>query len=336
MSPSTGQTSVNVYQTCDAEYLRQLREAAGMDTHVLAKMACLSLGQVRELENGTETGVFYSESIRRQAYKRLLLILGAEPPQAAPVEVPVNVNSEHQAQLQSLDQIAAMSRLPSIEQTPWIAPLIVLGQRVIEHKQAVAAGGLLVLASVLLVLNWPAAGVRSVLTTPVQAASETLSVASESVQPASANLVLSASEPASIASLVAVTPVAVSASAASAPAKPASSAAVAAVAPPVAANRCAFSTDALPHGSPMVASKPGRYVYFVSTANVELCVVDGAKQATILSLKNGENRSVYGVPPWQVSSANLNKVQVFFQGGRVVLPSESAQHMTLIEKTIAP
>jgi len=71
-----------------------------MDTHILAKTACMSLAQVRELEQGTETGVFYSVSIRRQAYKRLLLILGAEPPRAEPIDLPLPARQEHQTQLQ--------------------------------------------------------------------------------------------------------------------------------------------------------------------------------------------------------------------------------------------
>jgi hypothetical protein len=68
---------------------------------------------------------------------------------------------------------------------------------------------------------------------------------------------------------------------------------------------------------------------------MEVCVVDGNKQATLLQLKAGENRSVYGVSPWQVSSANLQKAQIYFQGGRVSLPDASATRMRLVEVAVS-
>jgi hypothetical protein len=98
---------------------------------------------------------------------------------------------------------------------------------------------------------------------------------------------------------------------------------------------CAFSSDAIPQVTPVIAAKEGRYVYFVSTANMDVCVVDGNKQATLLQLKAGENRSVYGVSPWQVSSANLQKAQIYFQGGRVSLPDASATRMQLVEVAVS-
>ena len=70
----------NVYDACDPTYLRQLREAAGMDLTVLARTACLSVAQVRQLETENSDNFFYSEAIKRQAYKRLLMILGQSLP----------------------------------------------------------------------------------------------------------------------------------------------------------------------------------------------------------------------------------------------------------------
>ena len=66
----------SVYDTCDPAYLRQLREDAGMDLIVLARTACLSVAKVRQLESHDSDHLFYSDAIKRQAYKRLLMILG--------------------------------------------------------------------------------------------------------------------------------------------------------------------------------------------------------------------------------------------------------------------
>jgi hypothetical protein len=91
----------------------------------------------------------------------------------------------------------------------------------------------------------------------------------------------------------------------------------------------------MPQVTPVIAAKAGRYVYFVSSADIDVCVVDGNKQVTVVQLKAGENRSVYGVSPWQVSSANLQKAQIYFQGGRVALPDASATRMQLVEVAVS-
>jgi hypothetical protein len=98
---------------------------------------------------------------------------------------------------------------------------------------------------------------------------------------------------------------------------------------------CAYSGEAMPEMTSMFAQKEGRYVYFVSTANIEICVVDGNKQATLLQLKAGENRSVYGVSPWQLSGAGLQKAQIYFQGGRLTLPDAATTRFRLVEVPVA-
>jgi hypothetical protein len=124
------------------------------------------------------------------------------------------------------------------------------------------------------------------------------------------------------------------------PVEPASVAPTPAVAPSLLASQpsstCTYVSDALPQAAPFVAHKEGRYVYVVSGVNTEICIVDGNKQATLLQLKAGENRSIYGVSPWQVSSSNLQKIQIYFQGGRIVLPDENARRVKLVEVPVAP
>jgi hypothetical protein len=128
---------------------------------------------------------------------------------------------------------------------------------------------------------------------------------------------------------------AASASAIAAPASAAASVAALSSAPAAKAGACAYSSDALPQVTSLFAQKEGRYVYFVSTANIEVCVVDGNKQATLLQLKAGENRSVYGVSPWQLSGSGLQKAQIYFQGGRISLPDANTTRLTLVEVPVA-
>lgn len=298
----------SVYDTCDPHYLRTLREAAGMDMFVLARTACLSVAQVRQLESDDSDSLFYSDAIKRQAYKRLLMILGAEPPS---VEIPEELRDAAKvadAHLTTLDQIVAMSEQPAMNHSAFDAVHAGLA-KLREHKQATAALLLLVAAVTLFVLHGP----QSV----VEAASEP---AAASPTPAVSAVAVSV-EPPSVASAPVVAASALVAASPNASSK--------------ATGACAHSNEAMPQLSPFVAQKEGKYVYLVSAANAEVCVVDGNKQATLLQLKAGENRSVYGVSPWQLSSASLQKVQIFFQGGRVSLPDATVSRVQLVEMTVA-
>jgi Helix-turn-helix domain len=57
--------------------LRQLRVQSGMDPSDLATQACMSLSQLYELEEGGHSR-FYSDSLRRQAGRRVARLLGAD------------------------------------------------------------------------------------------------------------------------------------------------------------------------------------------------------------------------------------------------------------------
>jgi len=316
----------SVYDTCDPQYLRALREAAGMDVFVLARTACLSVAQVRQLESDSD-GLFYSDAIKRQAYKRLLMILGAEPPT---VEVPQELRDAAKvadAHLETLDQIVAMSQQPVLNRSSW--DVLNAGfAKLKAHKQAVGALALLVAAVGLFLMQGPqgnsdAAPLASSTSTSV--VPETPPVVTPPLEPI----------PAALASAPVVQPVA-------SPVVQVASAVVVAPTPVVAASvavasntsACAYSNENMPQLSPFVAPKEGRYVYLVATAPVEVCVIDGNKQATTLQIKAGENRSVYGASPWQVSSANLSKVQIYFQGGRVSLP-DAATRVSLLEVPVS-
>lgn len=310
----------SVYDTCDPHYLRTLREAAGMDMFVLARTACLSVAQVRQLESDDSDGLFYSDAIKRQAYKRLLMILGAEPPS---VEIPEELRDAAKvadAHLTTLDQIVAMSELPPMNHSAFDAVHAGLA-KLREHKQATAALLLLVAAVTLFVLHGPQSVVEA--TSELAAASPTpkVSAVAVSVEPPS---VTTASVPVAAVAAASASVAAASALVAASP-----------TAPSKTMGACTHSNEAMPQLSPFVAQKEGKYVYLVSAANAEVCVVDGNKQATLLQLKAGENRSVYGVSPWQVSSTSLQKVQIFFQGGRVSLPDATVSRVQLVEMTVA-
>lgn len=279
----------SVYDTCDPQYLRELREAVGMDLVRLARIACLSVSQVRQLETHGSESSFYSEAIKRQAYRRLLMILGAEPPS---VEVPEALH-DTKADLQTLDQIVAMSHQPAMSRA--ISNALSASAGKLKNKKQVV--GLLLFVAVILFA--------------VQELKNTHDLTALIFPPTSEPDLEQSNSP--VVASTATEPVAVASS----------------VIPATAAS-CASTNESMPQLTPIVAQKEGRYVYLVSNINAEVCVVDGNQQATVLQMKAGENRSVYGVSPWQVSSASLSKIQVFFQGGRVPLP-DMATRVKLLE-----
>ncbi len=323
------------YDRCDPDYLRELREAAGMDWVVLARTACLSVAQVKALESESSGDVFYSDTIKRQAYKRLLMILGAEPPT---VEVPAALRDAHEvaeAHLNTLDQIVAMSHQPPMNYT-LADRLRDAASFVVEQKQLLGPLLLLVSAVVLFVLYGPlhlvqepavtaSVPVKSTAVAVSEPASATAAASSTPTDAVTAAVVSPAALPVASSSLVAA-PVAVATASASS--------AVASALTKSSNATCAYSADALPQLAPFVARKEGGYVYVVSNATTEVCVVDGNKQATLLQLKAGEGRTVTGAAPWQLSGAQLKHVQIYFQGGRVTLP-EDIQRLMLVEQPVA-
>lgn len=306
-----------VYEDCDPAYLRQLREAQGLEVMALARTACLSVAQVRHLE-GEGEGMFYTLSIKRQAYKRLMMILGAEPPMAKPEEAAQAAQHGldplgHQA----IERIVALAEDTQPMQHTSATQLVGLLGRALWLKVA-GLGLVLVIAvgAVYLAYDAEVSDWLSAFTTRDTALAS--SGPPDSVPQAVAE---PAPEPA-------VAPLPPAASGA------APQVAVVATPPKVAAN-CAYTADALPELSVPEAHKAGNYVYLASDQAMTLCVVDGAQQATPLELKPGEGRSVYGKSPWQVSGAQLSQVQVYFQGRRLVWPEGKPQRVVLVETPLS-
>lgn len=297
-----------------------------MDVVVLARSACLSVAQVRQLESSdSRDNLFYSSTIKRQAYRRLLAILGAEPP---PLKAPEALHDAHKvasAHLDTLDQIVAMSHQPAINRT-FADVMYEFFSKLKAHRQSIAAFIFLVAAVLLFIWNG-----SQKANAPVDAPQETAKpqAAKSQVAPTVTAAPASLAEP---ALTNASSPASAPASALVAPVEePAAKAATTAT---TATSACAFSTDALPQITPWMPQKEGRYVYMVSPTNTEICVVDGNKLATLLSLKAGESKSVYGPAPWQLSGNDLKKIQIYFQGWRVVLPEGVTTRFQLIEKSL--
>lgn len=303
----------SVYDTCDPDYLRRLREASGVEETWLARTACLSLAQVRQLEEGGES-LFYSPTIKRQAYKRLLMLLGAEPPSVT-VDV---VAAVEPSVVHDLNEIIAMGE-KNLNHRPVADFFQTVRSHVSQHR---------ISAAVVLLVGVTAAASLFVMPTPGNGQRDV----AEQRMPAKVQESLTlAALPGPVTSAVSAPPV-VQAPAAIPASAPAPVSALASVSTAASAS-CQYTREALPQISPLAATKPSRYVHMVATADVTVCVVDGNQQASLLKLKAGESQSVFGAAPWQVSSAKLGQLQIYFQGWRVALPEGIDQRVALIEKS---
>ena len=286
-SPDRSSPTSDAFASCDGDYLRALREAADMDVLVLARKACLSVGQVRELESGETGRYFYSETIKRHAYKRVLMVLGVTPPPDEAAEVASPVIAPDDRRLEPLDLIVAMSHRPALDR-PILNRIHTLVDHLQQHKQTLGALLLLLLA------------LAGLLTYGTQRATTGKPTAKE------------------VATAVAA-PVTTT---------------LALEAPSNADTACAFSTADMPQLAPLQAHKEGRYVHLVSTSPTQVCMVDSQKRATLLHMKAGENQSVYGAAPWQISGPNLREIKIYFQGGLVALPDGAIQRLSLVEASV--
>lgn len=327
-----------LYENCDPELLRRTRQTVGMDEGVLARMACLSTAQVRQLESGG-VGLFYSITIKRQAYKRLMMLLGAEPPTHAPISHAADSEQAFVApgqgqQKETIDNIVALSsKSDYLEKRPVKDFFLDLQYRLMAHRQLVGSFLFLLLALMVLVLNWR--GVLSFSSSPTTPEVKAESAQVNALPPTVPAPTVASSEIApSVPVQVAATSVAQSAAMPVAQAEVPASAATAAVVKPTAVGgkTCAHVEDKLTEVVSASANKPANYVYVVSPTQTVVCVVDGAKKSTVLELRPNEGRSVYGSPPWQVSGNGLKDAQIFFQGVRVKAPEGHEQQFTLLEK----
>lgn len=300
------QFTQHVYDDCNPNLLRELRQASGLEVSALAKTACLSLAQVEQLEQGGD-GLFYNLTIKRQAYKRLLMILGAEPPSVSMVQeevaeaaLPVSTRASEQA----LDGIIALSHdLPRLVSSP----LHALWSRVNVY----AWGGLCLLA--LAVWGFGTTRVFESVPSPVV---DRVTVMPPSLEQSAAPKVVASVEMAVVSG-----------------AQVAASSSLAGVASQ-AASGCVYSADVSPEVEPASPKKAGNYVYLISSTDTQVCVVDGHKVSNLVELKAGEGRSVYGPAPWQVSGKGLGSVQMYFQGWRVMPPEGASTRFTLVEKPL--
>jgi hypothetical protein len=81
-------------------------------------------------------------------------------------------------------------------------------------------------------------------------------------------------------------------------------------------------------------NKTGTYVYLLPTKDVQVCVDDGKRVRTVVTLKAGEGKSIHGSSPWVIASTQINALQIYFQGSKVMIPKDAGQRIVLKEQAL--
>jgi hypothetical protein len=51
-------------------------------------------------------------------------------------------------------------------------------------------------------------------------------------------------------------------------------------------------------------------------------------------LKAGEGKSIHGSSPWVIASTQINSLQIYFQGSKVMIPKDAGQRIVLKEQAL--
>ena len=312
------QTSEN-----EAEILKTLREAAGLDVAQLAAMANLSAGQVRQLEEGGDS-YFYSPQIKAQSMRRVLRLLQNQPSAeevaalAALEQVPKSVNV--------IDDIIRLSET-NLKTT---IDTSLVRRPASPYKALLLVGAALVV--VFMLLNWQANHTKP------------QNLFSEWIEPFTAKPVAEAApaqdEPVAQAPLP-VKPIELETTVTESVSPDPVSPAAAPIEPATISNSnsqlagdCKLLTAEPTPALPVSVNKPGSYVYLLPSKDVQVCVDDGKRVQTVVNLKAGQGRSIHGSSPWVIGSNQISAVQVYFQGSKVMIPKDVGQRIVLKEQAL--
>jgi len=307
----------------DGARLKQLREAAGWDAKVLAIRVSLSKEQVEQIENGGHD-LFYNVSIKRASARKLALALGVDPS---------SVISPLAANLASPQPMPAPMAAPpwqvqvhyGMRPDRWNGPLTAMW---------VCAG----LALTVMVLGVTLGRWGDGAAAPWQP----WRAAWDGWQQGAWGLIQTAApteRPAQQAPVPAPMPVPATSTAIDTPAspvrpepahQPAVMANANATVSPTAVS-CPQANMDSPVVQPLKAFKAGQMVFVQAVGDAHLCLRDHSGQAWSVHFKAGQERSFQGAPPWTVQSSSLDQFNVFFQGWKLRLPTDTSQGVQIVE-----
>jgi hypothetical protein len=290
-------TQTRIWTAEDAQQLKTLREARGLDIVILAKRHALSVHQVRQLEEDGDDR-FYSQAIKLQVGRKLLTALGGNLVELPQVEDEAELASDVQTSPVPEPLHASAAVRDATQSTN------------LQRSRGRVWGPLAGLTLVALAwFGWQ----QSVTDAADQKKNPKLIAAVTEPQPSAipAAVVVESSEQEirldePPTALDGVGPLAAT--------------------PP--SPQCRFGSEPK-RVSVFEPRRPGTYVYFEAQEPVSICVRDAAQQITTLELTAGRGRTVRGSAPFEVLSQQFSAVRIFYQGKMVAPGVLTEPHIVL-------
>lgn len=282
--------------------LRDLREAQSMDIAWLARQVNLSVAQLRQLESDElapgERALFYSETIKANAARKVALVLGADLDAMDILPAADASRANNVTDMRVMDDLAQLLQKQERAQR--------LRQRRDLLQSKLLWSGLVLCIVSAWIWHFQKPLMSQGRGWVVAAAEPSLLAAGPSVAS-----VVSTSDP-----VVALVP----AASTSASTQDVSQAEV----------LCSRNVSGVALKASM-PSKAGKSVHVVADADVAVCMQDASGKKFVATLKAKEARSFYGAAPWTVHFDNASAVQLFFQGQRMRWPEGEQTSFTLQE-----
>lgn len=285
----------------DGQLLRSLREEAGIDELVFARRNTVSVAQLRELEMGGNSS-FYNPAIKRSTGVKLLRRLGHE----LALPEPVDLTDAPSVQAPS----PAVPYAPETSMVHEVAhahnPPPKQARRGMFQQPVWGILGLLILVALVTYKPWATTDRQPTWLSTSASANAEPPLLKTPTTPTQANVLTNATPPADL-------PIAEAKNSASS-----------------VSTECDWQhRDNSKTHTPTQPIKPGNYVYLEAQADTQLCVLDSQNQKTLLQLKAGMAKSVYGSAPFLVHSQDWQNFKLFFQGRRVHEALTDVQHLLL-------
>ena len=297
--------------------LKSLRLSAGVDLATLARRNIVSTTQVRQLENGGDSS-FYSPEIKFSVGKKLLKHLGHDLKLEVALETPPATNSEL-AQAETSSPTTLDSEKTSNSTTvETLVPAFSENLATLPAPPNSSIAVPLFLTGVALFAamwfwfdNKPISSQEEIKKALPEPKSETKVDSNVASLPDKST---DSTNPVNLAPSLEATPT---------PQE---------LAKPDTQSACNWNS-AEEEVQPDAPRKAGEYVHVVAQQASTVCIMDGQKRVATLNLQVGEGRSIYGLPPFRVYSADLNLVKVYFQGQLIKLSSQEITQIKLTPST---
>jgi len=307
------------------EAFSKARESLGLSAKDLSVMACLSVRQIEQIENG-ESSSFYGLQIKVTAAKKVAALLKLNLEDAFDFgEAPMAKKAEVEKVAEEKKEIPAVITLPVEKNVSPVKPETAKPLEKIKELFTISSNSsgqeknpqkkLLILLGITVTLIFAVVNLRP-LFFPEPVKQEIVVV--EEVAPANlpAEPVADAKpEEKPVATVLAVTPP-----------TPVAAPAISLECPPADSSVVSYKTDA--------PKKSGDVVHLKSKTAQTVCVVDASGKTQNKTLEPGVGASILGKPPLKVLTSGLAQVDMYYQGMKVRLSNPTAKTIILEQAEI--